>query len=47
VIYRRLMSAGTTEPDLLAQARTALRGNGGHDAAGRGAAESALPKAVR
>lgn len=42
-IYRRLAASGVTEPDLLRQARTALRANG---AAG-GGGESALPGAVR
>ena len=47
-VYRRLLTSGTTEPDLLAQARTAL-GTGGH---GNGSSpprngESAPPKAVR
>ena len=47
-VYRRLLTSGTTEPDLLAQARTAL-GTGGH---GNGNSpprngESAPPKAVR
>jgi hypothetical protein len=43
-IYRRLMASGATEPDLLAQARTALRAsNGGHGGGG----ESALPGAAR
>jgi hypothetical protein len=46
-VYRRLLSSGTIEPDLLSQARTALRANGGPAPAARGAGESALPRAVR
>jgi tetratricopeptide (TPR) repeat protein len=41
-IYRRLMATGTTDPDLLAQARTALRTGGA-----TGGGESALPSAAR
>ncbi len=45
-VYRRLMSSSATEPDLLAQARTALRANGRPPAV-HGNGESALPKAAR
>lgn len=41
-VYRRLMASGTSDPGLLAQARTALRASGA--AGGR---ESALPGAAR
>jgi hypothetical protein len=47
-VYRRLQSSGTTEPDLLAQARTALRPGGhGNGRSPGGNGRSALPKAVR
>ena len=47
-IYRRLLSSGATEPDLLAQARTALRAGGhGNGSSPPGNGESALPKATR
>jgi hypothetical protein len=54
-IYRRLSASGATEPDLLAQARTALRsngathgnGNGNGNGHGNGNGESALPKSTR
>jgi len=56
-IYRRLSASAATEPDLLAQARTALRsngathgngnGNGNGHGNGNGNGESALPKGTR
>jgi tetratricopeptide (TPR) repeat protein len=46
-VYRRLMSSGATEPEILAQARTALSANGGPLPAPRGGGESALPTIAR
>jgi tetratricopeptide (TPR) repeat protein len=46
-IYLRLLSSSTTQPDLLAQARTALRANGGAAPDVHGDGASALPRAVR
>jgi tetratricopeptide (TPR) repeat protein len=47
--YRRLTTSGTTEPELLEQAREALRltRNGRPAPGGAGPAESALPKTAR
>jgi tetratricopeptide (TPR) repeat protein len=45
-VYRRLLSSGAAEPDLLAQARTALRANG-HGNGGSPSGRSAPPSAVR
>jgi tetratricopeptide (TPR) repeat protein len=46
-VYRRLLSSGSTEPDLLAQARTALRAGGhGNGSSPPGNGESARPKAT-
>jgi hypothetical protein len=46
-IYRRLANSGVTEPELLAQARQAVGGNGGAPSGNGRATESALPKRAR
>jgi tetratricopeptide (TPR) repeat protein len=46
-VYRRLLNAAATEPQILAQAREALRANGAAAAPGGGPTESALPKTTR
>jgi TolA-binding protein len=46
-IYGRLASSGATEPDLLAQARIALRARGHGNGGSPAEAESALPRAAR
>jgi tetratricopeptide (TPR) repeat protein len=47
VIYRRLQQAGSTEPQLLAQAREALRAAGASARDGGGGVGSALPATAR